>query len=62
MLAKHKAHHGSARIIWLDGQYKGLTEQKGIASPYPAAHMSVQKVEQRDLSFYDQLLGGAFHC
>ena len=61
ILAKHKAHHGSTRIVWLDGQYKGLTERKGIASLYPAAHMSVQKVEQRDLSFYDQLLGGVFH-
>lgn len=61
LLAKHTASYGGNRIIWLDGQYKGLTERNGIASPYPAAHLKVQKVEQRDLSFYDQLLGGAVY-
>ena len=59
LLARHEVRHGGSRILWLKGQYKGLTERHGIPGPYPAAHMSLQKVEQRDLRFYDSLLGGA---
>ena len=59
LLARHEAQHGGSRILWLKGQYKGLMERHGIPGPYPAAHMSLPKVEQRDLRFYDSLLGGA---
>lgn len=59
LLARHEAQHGGSRILWLKGQYKGLTERHGIPGPYPAAHMATPKVEQRDLRFYDSLLGGA---
>lgn len=59
MLAKHEAEHGSTNVVWLKGQYKGLAERNGIAASYPAAHLCEPRVEERDLSFYDQLLGGA---
>ena len=55
LLARHEALHGNSR----KGQYKGLTERHGIPWPYPAAHMSLPKVEQRDLRVYDSLLGDA---
>lgn len=58
MLAKHEAVHGSTNVVWLKGQYKGLAERNGIAAPYPAAHLCEPCVEERDLNFYDQLLGG----
>lgn len=58
LLAKHKAQYRSGNIIWLQGQYRGLAERKGIATPYPAAHQNEPQVEVRELSFYDRLLGG----
>lgn len=61
LLAKHKAQYHSGNIIWLQGQYRGLAEQKGIAVSYPAARQSEPRVEVRELSFYDRLLGGASH-
>ena len=48
-------------MIWLPGQYKGLMERKGIATPYPAALQQDVQVEVRPLNFYDRLLGGAAH-
>ena len=59
LLARHKAQHGGSRILWLRGQYKGLSSCHGIPGPYPGAHMTKPEVEQRDLLFYDRLLGGA---
>ncbi len=61
ILAKHKAKHGGSRILYLPGQYKGLTEKNGIAIPNRIAHMQEPQVEQRNLNFYDQLLGGAVY-
>lgn len=58
MLSRHEAKHGGSRILWLKGQYKGLSERHGIAGPYPVAHLAAPKVEQRELSFYDGLFGG----
>lgn len=57
LLARHEAQHCNSKIFWLKGPYKGLTERHGIPGPYLAAHMSLPKVEQRDLLVYDSLLG-----
>ena len=36
LLAKHKAQYRSGNIIYLQGQYEGLSEE-GIATPFPCA-------------------------
>ena len=61
LLAKHQVQYHAGKIIWLPGQYKGLAERKGIASPYPAAQQQDVQVEVRPLNFYDRLLGGSAH-
>ena len=61
MIAEHEAKHSASRILYLTGQYKGLTERKGIAYPYPAAIKGPSPVEVRDISIYDRLIGGAAH-
>ena len=61
LLARHQARHGGSRILWPKGQYKGLSTCHGIPGPYPGASMTQPKVEQRDLHFYDRLLGGVSH-
>lgn len=61
VIAKHPARHGGSKILYLAGQYKGLTEKNGIAIPSRIAHLQTPQVEQRSLSFYDQLFGGAAH-
>ena len=61
LLAKHKAQYRSGNIIYLQGQYTGLSERKGIAAPYPCAEQRNCAVEVRELSVYDQLLGGVSH-
>jgi transposase len=61
LLAKHKAQYRSGNIIYLQGQYEGLAERKGIATPYPCAQQRNNAVEVRELSVYDQLLGGVSH-
>lgn len=58
MLAKHQAKHGGSRIFYLPGQYRGLTEKNGIAIPSRIAYRKDPQVEERNLSFYDQLVGG----
>lgn len=58
LLAAHEATHGAGRTIHLTGQYQGLIEKHGIAIPSCIAHMQSASVEQRDLSFYDQMIGG----
>ena len=57
LLVKHQLQYRTGRTVWLPGQYKGLAECKGIASPYPAARQQEFRVEIRSLSFYDSLLG-----
>jgi hypothetical protein len=59
LLARHKAQYRSGSILYLPGQYEGLSERKGIAAPYPCAQQRNNAVEVRELSLYDQLLGGA---
>ena len=61
LVATHQIQHHRGRIIWLPGQYKGLTERNGMAAPYPAAQQQDIQVEIRSLSFYDTLLGGLNH-
>jgi len=61
LLAKHKAQYRSGNIIYLQGQYEGLSERKGIATPFPCAQQRNNTVEVRELSVYDQLLGGVSH-
>lgn len=61
LLVKHQLQYCTGRTVWLPGQYKGLAERKGIATPLPAAHQQELRVEVRSLSFYDALLGGTAH-
>jgi len=61
LLVKHKAQYRSGNIIYLQGQYEGLSERKGIATSYPCAQQRSNSVEVRELSIYDQLLGGVSH-
>jgi len=58
LLAKHRAHYRSGNIVYLQGQYEGLAERKGIATPYPRARQHNSAVQVRELSVYDELLGG----
>ena len=58
LLAKHKAQYRSGNIIYLQGQYEGLTERKGIIEPHPYARQRDNAVQIRELSVYDELLGG----
>ncbi len=61
LLARHKAQYRSGSIIYLQGQYEGLSERKGLAAPYPCARQEHATVEVRELRIYDQLLGGVLH-
>jgi hypothetical protein len=61
LLAKHKVQYRSGSIIYLRGQYEGLAERKGIVAPFPCARQRNRTVEVRELSIYDQLLGGISH-
>lgn len=58
LLAKHPAQHRAGNIVWLQGQYRGLAERHGIAVPNTMAFRTTTQVEVRELSIYDQLLGG----
>lgn len=59
LLAKHKAQYRSGKVVWLQGQYSGLSERHGIANAPAYARKHDNTVEIRELSFYDRLLGGA---
>lgn len=61
LLTKHKVQYRSGSIIYLRGQYEGLAERKGIVAPFPCARQRNRTVEVRELSIYDQLLGGISH-
>jgi transposase len=56
LLASHEAKYKGGRIVWLAGQYSGLAERNGIASPNSIAHLTGTSVEVRSLSTYDRLL------
>lgn len=55
LVAAHKLEPHSGRIVFLEGQYKGLAEKNGIIIP-TAAHLEERPVEIRPLSFYEDLL------
>ena len=61
LLAKHKAQYRSGNVIYLSGQYEGLAERNGIATPRSCAIRHNSTVEVRELSVYDELLGGVSH-
>lgn len=54
-VAVHEIEPQSGSVIFLEGQYRGLAEKKGIVFP-AAAHLVEDPVEIRSLSFYDKLL------
>lgn len=57
-IACHKIEYTSGRIVWLKGQYEGLAERNGIASPFSYAKQTdASAVEIRPLSIYDQIVG-----
>ena len=54
-IVQHKVEYTSGRIVWLKGQYEGLTERNGIAAPLSYAYKVRDiSVETRPLSIYDQ--------
>lgn len=57
-IAHHKVIYTSGRIVWLKGQYEGLAERNGIASPFSYARQTDKpSVEIRPLSIYDKIAG-----
>ena len=57
-IAQHKVVHTSGRIVWLKGQYEGLAERNGIASPFSyARQIDTLTVEVRPLAIYDKIAG-----
>lgn len=59
-IADHTVEQTSGKIIWLKGQYTGLTEKHGMALPIAfARQISDKNVEQRPLSIYDEMIGVA---
>lgn len=57
-IAQHKVVHTSGRIVWLKGQYEGLAERNGIASPFSyARQVDTLTVEVRPLTIYDKIAG-----
>lgn len=57
-IARHKVVHTSGRIVWLKGQYEGLAERNGIASPFSyARQIDTLTVEVRPLKIYDKIAG-----
>ena len=57
-IVQHKIEYASGKIVWLKGQYEGLAERNGIASPFSYARQSeISAVEVRPLSLYDKMAG-----
>ena len=56
-ILREKIEYTSGKIVWLPGQYQGLTEKNGMAvsSPY-ALKTSGFSVEIRPLSVYDEMM------
>jgi transposase len=53
LIAKHEAKYSGGRIVWLPGQYSGLSEKGGMPLPNSFARQATPQVEVRDLSEYD---------
>lgn len=61
LIAKHVARYSGGRIVWLPGQYCGLSEKSGIPQPHSAGKRVAPQVEVRDLSEYDLIFEVASH-
>lgn len=55
LIASHDIEPHSGRILFLDGQYRGLAEKNGLTF-FTGAHMHTETVEIRPLSIYEELL------
>lgn len=55
LIASHDIEPHSGRILFLDGQYRGLAEKNGLTF-FNGAHMHAETVEVRPLSIYEELL------
>ena len=62
LLAKHKAQYRFGNVVFLQGQYRGLAERNGVPVPFLCTSKKDGAVEVRELSVYEQLLGGSSHC
>jgi len=57
-IAHHKVEYASGKMVWLPGQYEGLAERNGIATPFSyARQVELSSVEVRPLSIYDEMTG-----
>ena len=55
LIASHDIEPHSGRILFLDGQYRGLAEKNGLTF-FNGARMHTETVEIRPLSIYEELL------
>jgi len=55
LVARHEARYSGGRIVWLAGQYAGLSEKGGIPLPRSIARQTSPQVQVRDLGEYDRL-------
>ncbi len=55
LIARHEAKYSGGRIVWLAGQYAGLSEKGGMPLPTGFAKQQMPQVEIRDLGEYDRL-------
>jgi hypothetical protein len=56
-IVNQKVEYTSGRIVWLKGQYQGLSERNGISVPFSYAREMEPEVEMRSLSVYDRFAG-----
>lgn len=55
LIARHEAKYSGGRIVWLTGQYSGLSEKGGMPLQHAFARQTSPQVEIRDLSEYDRI-------
>lgn len=55
LIASHDIEPHSGRVLFLDGQYRGLAEKNGLTF-FTGARMHTETVEIRPLSIYEELL------
>lgn len=55
LIVRHEAKYSGGKIVWLTGQYAGLSEKGGIPLPNSFAKQHPPQVEARDLGEYDRL-------
>jgi len=54
-ISEHAVEPRSGRIVYLEGQYRGLAEKHGMAF-MPSARQTAGNVEKRSLAVYEELL------